>query len=67
MPKTRVEFWTQKFSANIYRDRRQTEALIEDGWSVLVIWECETKSKVGLAKLLSNYMYNNTTDVENHS
>lgn len=56
MPKTRVQFWTQKFNDNIERDRRQVKALLEVGWRVLVVWECETKSEEGLAKLLDNYI-----------
>ena len=41
-PKTRVSFWEAKFAENAARDARQTAALIDTGWRVLVIWECET-------------------------
>ena len=40
-PKTRSEFWHNKLSANVKRDRHQIEALAELGWRVFVIWECE--------------------------
>lgn len=43
MPKTRVDFWKEKFNSNIQRDKRQTEELINNGWNVLVVWECELK------------------------
>lgn len=43
-PKTRVEFWTEKFERNVARDRLKEAALREMGWQVLVVWECETKS-----------------------
>jgi DNA mismatch endonuclease (patch repair protein) len=39
-PKTRPEFWRQKLEANAERDRRQTLALKEAGWRVIVVWEC---------------------------
>lgn len=52
MPKTRVQFWDQKFRDNVDRDRRQIEALAAAGWRTLVVWECETKSEANLAKLL---------------
>ena len=41
-PKTRVSFWEQKFHKNIIRDRVNLTDLGEQGWSVLVVWECET-------------------------
>lgn len=43
MPKTRTEFWKNKFRHNVQRDRRVARALHELGWNVQVIWECETK------------------------
>lgn len=42
-PSTRKEFWAAKFKANVERDKRNEEKLIELGWRVLVIWECEIK------------------------
>jgi DNA mismatch endonuclease (patch repair protein) len=44
-PKSRVEFWTAKFSENVARDARQRAALEAAGWRVLVIWECQTGDK----------------------
>jgi DNA mismatch endonuclease (patch repair protein) len=37
------EFWEAKFQRNIERDRRAVRALAADGYTVVVIWECETK------------------------
>jgi DNA mismatch endonuclease (patch repair protein) len=55
-PKTRRQFWTEKFLANIARDRRNVEALEAAGWRVAIIWECETRKanslKDKLVKLL---------------
>lgn len=52
-PKTRVEFWTRKFDQNIARDHRNVDELIKRGWSVLVIWECETRDWKSLKDKLS--------------
>jgi DNA mismatch endonuclease (patch repair protein) len=52
-PKSRVEFWTAKFVNNIDRDKRNQEALIELGWHVVVIWECETKNTICLERLIN--------------
>lgn len=43
MPKTRKDFWEEKFNRNIQRDKQQTDELINAGWNVLVVWECELK------------------------
>lgn len=44
MPRTRPEFWAKKLETNTRRDRRQTAALIESGWSVVRFWEHEVES-----------------------
>ncbi|NCA13963.1 MAG: DNA mismatch endonuclease Vsr [Proteobacteria bacterium] len=41
LPKTRTDFWTAKFASNTKRDRSVCERLVEDGWGVFVVWECE--------------------------
>ena len=43
IPKTRAEFWAIKFRQNADRDRRNVDRLSEEGWSILTIWECETR------------------------
>lgn len=45
MPKTNVEFWQNKIYTNIERDVVINKKLMELGWTVLVVWECELKSK----------------------
>ena len=44
-PETRGDFWTAKFNANVERDRSNTEALLNKGWRVMVVWECSLKGK----------------------
>lgn len=53
-PKSRIEFWRQKFDDNVERDRRQLEALRKAGWRTAVVWECglrtpETRNATGAA------------------
>ncbi|MBQ1840826.1 MAG: very short patch repair endonuclease, partial [Atopobiaceae bacterium] len=43
MPKSNVEFWSQKFERNRSRDERDQRMLLEQGWKVLVVWECRLK------------------------
>ena len=58
-PKTRVPFWTAKFSQNVARDRRNEEALHSLGWRVLVIWECQTRHQTSLEDRLLDYLQRN--------
>jgi DNA mismatch endonuclease (patch repair protein) len=53
VPKTRSEYWKSKFLTNQLRDCRVQRELQEAGWSVLVVWECETKDRVKLGRWLS--------------
>lgn len=41
VPKSRVRFWQDKFDGNVRRDRKNQSLLVEAGWRVLVLWECE--------------------------
>jgi DNA mismatch endonuclease, patch repair protein len=40
-PKRNRRFWTRKFEANVERDARCQAKLLEQGWRVLVVWECD--------------------------
>lgn len=42
-PKTRTEFWLEKFDKNVKNDQIKQEKLRKLGWKVIVIWECEIK------------------------
>jgi DNA mismatch endonuclease, patch repair protein len=51
LPKTNAEFWLQKISQNVTRDRKAVEELRRSGWRVLIVWECETR-KVALKQVI---------------
>ena len=51
MPKSRLDFWETKLNGNVERDRRNQKALEAAGWTVMVIWECETRDHDKLAEL----------------
>ena len=54
LPKSRTEYWSDKFRQNVARDRRNTAALEQMGWKVIVIWECETKDDERLASIVED-------------
>jgi len=43
-PKTNRAFWNAKFRANVRRDQEHEKLWTEDGWNVIVIWECGLKT-----------------------
>ncbi|QLG91184.1 DNA mismatch endonuclease Vsr [Pseudomonas yamanorum] len=43
-PKTRPEFWNEKFQKNVARDLANIGALDAAGWRVLIVWECQLKN-----------------------
>ncbi|WP_144930201.1 MULTISPECIES: very short patch repair endonuclease [unclassified Pseudomonas] len=53
-PKSRQDYWLPKFMANVERDLRNTKALQEMGWQVIVVWECEIKENVDLEHRLKH-------------
>ncbi len=55
-PKSRVEFWTSKLDHNRERDLRVQKQLRDDGWRVMVVWECETKDEQPLIARLRDFM-----------
>lgn len=32
--------WQEKFSQNVDRDQKQVQRLMEQGWRVIIVWEC---------------------------
>ena len=48
VPKSRCEFWEDKFSTNRKRDERNVALLCEGGWRVLTVWECVLVGKHAL-------------------
>lgn len=51
MPSTRPEFWKAKLEANVARDSRAVAKLSEQGWRVLIVWECSTRDTGALSRL----------------
>jgi len=45
LPETNADFWEKKILDNVARDRKNIEKLKSEGWNVIVIWQCEIKSK----------------------
>lgn len=60
LPKSNVEFWKEKIERNIERDRESLQALLDSGWKVIRVWECELRNKANREETL-NEIYNSIT------
>ena len=51
-PKDNAEFWKTKIETNVIRDSRNKQKLMEQGWKVITVWECELKKDQRNATLI---------------
>lgn len=58
MPKTRIAFWRKKLEGNKARDTKNIRELRQQGWKVLVIWECSIHNPQKLTNLLKRFFCN---------
>lgn len=58
MPKQNFDYWYEKKARNVARDERVLKNLAEEGWTSLVIWECELKywDRSTLIEVLVNFL-----------
>ena len=45
IPQTNREFWVNKIKRNQERDQQNYQILHDNGWQVIVVWECQLTSK----------------------
>ncbi len=43
-PKSRQDFWQEKFRKTVLRDQKKIKELKQLDWKVIVVWECELKN-----------------------
>ena len=55
-PKSNQDYWIPKLQRNVERDRKAISELNEMGWSVLVVWECETENIESLNERLEIFL-----------
>jgi DNA mismatch endonuclease, patch repair protein len=65
LPETRTDFWRNKIISNKNRDYINKNKLEAAGWRVIVLWDCEIRSKVQREKrleLLVNQIIHDSID-----
>ena len=56
LPKSRLNFWTEKLETNRLRDKANRGKLKKLGWRSLVIWECQIKNRDALTRRLEKFL-----------
>lgn len=55
-PKSRVEFWTEKFQKNMARDNCVKGELKTSGVKMLIVWECTVKQMMKSHEITENIL-----------
>ena len=45
-PSSNEQYWVPKITGNLERDLKNHQLLKEQGWKVIIVWECELKKNV---------------------
>lgn len=56
LPKSRLNFWKKKLEANRLRDLLHHQQLLELGWSVLVVWECQLGDTANASRIIQEFL-----------
>ena len=55
-PSARSEYWNKKLERNMLRDRKNLHLLRKDGWSILVVWECQIRKLDNLTSRIVRFL-----------
>jgi DNA mismatch endonuclease, patch repair protein len=56
MPKVNLQYWKNKLKNNVQRQKYDIKALRKDGWKVAIVWECEAKNSIKLARRIKKVL-----------
>jgi DNA mismatch endonuclease (patch repair protein) len=56
VPKSRIEYWRPKLKGNKMRDKKNEKQLVEQGWDVMILWECELHDSKKLEKRIAAFL-----------
>ena len=59
LPKTKLDFWLPKLESNRLRDQKNLRALRSQGWTILVVWECQLRDKERIKNKLKRFLGGN--------
>lgn len=56
LPKSNAGYWGPKLARNVQRDAEKEQALVELGWKVHTIWECEARDERELLRCINSIL-----------
>lgn len=56
VPSSRIGYWRPKLKRNRTRDAENQARLRDQGWDVLVVWECGLQDRKSLSKTLRRFL-----------
>jgi DNA mismatch endonuclease (patch repair protein) len=56
VPKENRAYWIEKIERNRRRDKRNLEALTDQGWAAMILWECELRDLQTLQERLIEFL-----------
>lgn len=57
VPKSNREYWIAKIAKNKARDSVSQEVLKNNGWKIMIVWECEIKSKAIVSENIHRFLF----------
>ncbi|MEJ0077627.1 MAG: very short patch repair endonuclease [Alphaproteobacteria bacterium] len=63
LPKSRREYWEPKIARNKERDAAAIRKLKGMGWSVLTVWQCQTRDGAALSSMLRTFLESNMSSL----
>lgn len=56
LPSSNTEFWRNKITSNIAREKKVLEKLKQLGWKTLILWQCELNNTDNIRRRLLKYL-----------
>jgi DNA mismatch endonuclease (patch repair protein) len=56
IPKSRIQYWGPKLERNQQRDKENGRKLRKLGWKLCLVWECETRDRIRLARRVTRFL-----------
>lgn len=56
VPGSRRDYWVAKLEGNQVRDEANRALLEQQGWEILVVWECELKNAAAVTRTVSKFL-----------
>ena len=53
LPSTRLDYWKEKRRANLERDERKVNELLNEGWHVATVWQCGLEKSDSFSNTMS--------------